>query len=73
MHIFFSQLLKSMQKANNKRKLDNRNRHDGGERVMKCPTCDLEMNIDKECGYMKQYRCDICGRVETLWTVCVTA
>ena len=40
---------------------------------MKCPTCNTEMEIDKECGYMKQYHCGVCRRVETLWTVCVTA
>jgi predicted RNA-binding Zn-ribbon protein involved in translation (DUF1610 family) len=40
---------------------------------MKCSDCNSEMNVDKESGYMKQYRCDVCGRVEILWTVCVTA
>jgi len=45
----------------------------GGEYGMRCPNCNSEMKIDKECGYMKQYRCDICRRIETLWTVCVTA
>jgi transposase-like protein len=45
----------------------------GGESGMKCPDCNSEMEIDKECGYMKQYRCDVCRRVETLWTVCITA
>ena len=40
---------------------------------MKCSDCNSEMKVEKECGYMTQYRCDVCGRVETLWTVCVTA
>ena len=62
-----------MQKQSNKRKLDNqKTKTVGGEEAMKCPNCNLEMKVDKECGYMKQYRCDVCGRVETLWTVCVT-
>ncbi len=38
---------------------------------MKCCDCNSEMNVDKESSYMKQYRCDICKRVEILWTVCV--
>ena len=46
----------------------------GGEKGrMRCSDCNSEMNVDKECGYMKQYKCDICGRIETQWTVCVTA
>jgi transposase-like protein len=46
----------------------------GGENgKMRCPDCNSEMETDKECGYMKQYRCNVCGRIETLWTVCATA
>lgn len=37
---------------------------------MKCPDCNLEMKIEKESGYMKQYKCVVCRRSETLWTVC---
>jgi len=40
---------------------------------MKCSDCNSEMKVDKELGYMMQYRCDVCRRVETLWTVCVAA
>jgi transposase-like protein len=40
---------------------------------MKCPDCGLEMELEKESGYMKQYRCNVCRRAETLWTVCVAA
>ena len=39
---------------------------------MKCPTCNLEMKVEEECGYMIKYKCEVCKRVETLWTVCVT-
>jgi hypothetical protein len=46
----------------------------GGEkRKMRCSDCHSEMKVDKECGYMKQYKCDVCGRIDTLWTVCPTA
>jgi len=44
-----------------------------GKRAMKCIDCNSEMKVHKELGYMKQYKCDVCGRVETLWIVCVTA
>ena len=40
---------------------------------MNCCNCKSEMKIDETCGYMKKYRCEICRRVETLWTVSVTA
>ncbi|MCW4031725.1 MAG: hypothetical protein NWE80_05105 [Candidatus Bathyarchaeota archaeon] len=40
---------------------------------MKCPDCNSEMKVTKESTYMKQFRCEICKRLETLWTVCVTA
>jgi len=40
---------------------------------VKCSDCNSEMKVDKELGYMMQYRCDVCRRVETLWTVCVAA
>ncbi len=69
MSILSAQLLNPMQEDNNRR-LD---KTVGGERGMRCPNCNSEMEIDKESGYMKQYRCDVCRRVETLWTVCVTA
>ena len=47
---------------------------DGGEKGrMRCSDCNSEMKVDKECGYMKKYKCNICGRIETLWTVCITA
>jgi transposase-like protein len=36
---------------------------------MKCPNCDLEMKVEKETGYMKQYKCSVCRRMETMWTV----
>ncbi|MCW4022985.1 MAG: hypothetical protein ACOWW1_04720 [archaeon] len=39
---------------------------------MKCPTCNLEMKLKEECGYMIKYKCEVCKRTETLWTVCVT-
>ena len=65
MYILSAQFLKNMQKT----KMSTV----GGERGMRCPDCNSEMKIDKESGYMKQYRCDVCRRVETLWTVCVTA
>jgi len=38
---------------------------------MKCSDCNSEMKVEKESGYMIQYKCDVCRRVETLWTVCV--
>jgi transposase-like protein len=38
---------------------------------MRCSDCNSEMSIEKESGYMKQYKCDVCGRIEILWTVCV--
>ncbi|MEJ2127029.1 MAG: hypothetical protein P8X87_04015 [Candidatus Bathyarchaeota archaeon] len=60
-----------MLKANAKRKLVTAI-NVGGERQMKCPTCNLEMKVEEECGYMIKYKCDICKRTETLWTVCVT-
>jgi predicted nucleic acid-binding Zn ribbon protein len=69
MYILFAKVLNPMQKDNNRR-LD---KTVGGEREMRCPDCNSEMKIEKESGYMKQYRCDVCRRVETLWTVCVTA
>ena len=65
MYILSAQLLKNMQKT----KMNTV----GGECGMRCSNCNSEMKIDKERGYMKQYRCDVCRRVETLWTVCVTA
>jgi len=58
-----------MQEDNNRR-LD---KTVGGESRMRCPDCNSEMKVEKESGYMKQYRCDVCRRAETLWTVCVTA
>ena len=68
-YILSSKVVKPTQEDNNKTlgktKLEVSKR-------MKCPDCNLEMEIVKESGYMKQYRCDVCGRVETLWTVCVT-
>ena len=69
MYISFAKVLKPMQKDNNKKFARQLEVSEG----MKCPECNVEMKIDKECGYMKQYRCYVCGRVETLWTVCVTA
>jgi transposase-like protein len=69
MYILSAKVLNPMQEDNNRR-LD---KTVGGERGMRCPDCNSEMKIEKECGYMKQYRCDVCRRVETLWTVCVTA
>ncbi|MDG6221670.1 MAG: hypothetical protein QCH99_00205 [Candidatus Bathyarchaeota archaeon] len=39
---------------------------------MKCPTCNLEMKIEEQQGYMIKYKCEVCKRAETLWTVCVT-
>ncbi|MEJ2240703.1 MAG: hypothetical protein P8Y18_00965 [Candidatus Bathyarchaeota archaeon] len=39
---------------------------------MKCSNCKSEMVIDEECSYMTKYRCDVCRRIETLWTVCAT-
>lgn len=65
MHISCTKLLISMKKKEMETV--------GGESGMKCPNCNSEMEIDKECGYMKQYRCDVCRRIETVWTVCVTA
>jgi len=40
---------------------------------MKCSNCNLEMKIEENLGYMVKYRCDVCRRIETLWTVYVTA
>ncbi len=40
---------------------------------MKCSDCKSEINVEEDWGYMVKYRCDVCRRVETLWTVCVTA
>jgi len=70
MYILFDKVLKSTQEDNNK-KLDKTK--SGVNKRMKCPDCNSKMKKVKESGYMKQYRCDVCGRVETLWTVCVTA
>lgn len=70
MYILFAKVLEPIQEDNNK-KLDKTTSE--VSKRMECPDCNLEMKIVKESGYMKQYRCDICGRVETLWTVCVTA
>jgi len=68
MYILFAKVLKPIQEDNNK-KLDKSEVSKG----MKCPNCNSEMKVTKESGYMIQYRCDVCRRVETLWTVCVTA
>ncbi|MFA5364988.1 MAG: hypothetical protein WC325_07420 [Candidatus Bathyarchaeia archaeon] len=38
---------------------------------MNCPNCNTEMEIDCQSGYMTKYRCTVCRRVETLWTVCI--
>jgi transposase-like protein len=70
MYILFAKVLKPIQEDNNKKL--NKTKSEVNKR-MKCPDCNLEMKLVKESGYMKQYRCDVCGRVETLWTVCVTA
>ncbi|MFC1486277.1 hypothetical protein ACFLRN_01120 [Thermoproteota archaeon] len=38
---------------------------------MICSDCNSEMKVEKESGYMIKYKCDVCKRAETLWTVCV--
>ena len=70
MYIFTSQLLNSGMKFTIVEKLDKQTE---GNRGMKCVDCKSKMKLDKESSYMKQYKCGVCGRIETLWIVCVTA
>ena len=65
MYILSAQLLKNIQKT----KMNTV----GGEYGMRCSNCNSEMKIDEDWGYMVKYRCDVCRRIETLWTACVTA
>ena len=69
MYISSNTVLKPCRKLTITERLD---KQVGGELEMKCSDCNSEMRVDKESGYMKQYICEVCGRVETLWTVCVT-
>jgi len=70
MYISSATVLKPCRKLTVTERLD---KQVGGDRGMNCSDCNSEMNVDKDSGYMKQYRCPVCGRVEILWTVCITA